>query len=84
MTMTPDDIDDFERMERAAEHAAIKRQVALLRRLNRKELFTLAKHYAGLGYSELRYCEAYTDGWAAGGKEELCFEIAAVMVGETR
>ena len=67
-----DDLDAFERMCMELDHRRIEKQKKLLMRLNKAELFVLAKHY------KLKP-EYFTDGWQGGGKAELCLEIAELM-----
>jgi hypothetical protein len=74
------DLDDGEHWLDALSRRQIAAQKKLLMRLNRAELRVLADHYK-MPASLVRWCFEPHD-YRHGGKEEICEEIAQIMVGE--
>ena len=76
MAYTDTELEAFDNMERAFHARQADKHAKLLRKLNQKELFVLAKHYS------IAHPEDYAEGWSKGGKDELVREIADLMVNE--
>jgi len=70
------ELEAFDRIEMEYNHRLVTAQIEKLKKLNKAELFVLAKHF------KITHYEDFAENWSRYGKDELCEEIAQIMVGD--